>query len=117
MGGRLTVCCEVPAELQSRPFPPLILATLAENAIKHGIFPQGGGTVWITARLLPAKLEVDLADDGVGFTQESGSGLGLANVTERLRLLYGPNAIVRLEANTPRGVRASVRIPDHAVVT
>jgi Histidine kinase len=117
MGGRLTVCCEVPPELQSRPFPPLILATLAENAIKHGIFPQGGGTVWIAARRLPDRLEVELADDGVGFTQEAGSGLGLANIAERLRLLYGPDAMVRLEANAPRGVRASVRIPDHLVVT
>ena len=83
--------------------------TLAENAIKHGIFPRGGGTVWIAARLLPDKLEVALADDGVGFTQEAGSGMGLANIAERLRLLYGGNAMVRLEANTPRGVRASVR--------
>lgn len=117
MDGRLTVCCEVPVELQNRRFPPLILATLAENAIKHGIFPQGGGTVWIAAKLLPDQLEVALADDGVGFTQEAGSGLGLANIAERLRLLYGANAMVRLEANTPRGVLASVRIPDHAVVT
>ena len=115
MGGRLTVCCEVPAELLDCTFPPLILATLAENAIKHGIFPQGGGTVWISARRLPDRLEVDLADDGIGFTQDAGSGLGLANIAERLRLLYGPDATVRLETNAPRGVKASVRIPDRPV--
>ena len=112
MGGRLNVQCDIPAELQGRQFPPLVLATLAENAVKHGIFPQGGGTVWIAAKRVCDRLEVDVADDGVGFTHEAGSGLGLVNVAERLRLLYGPEATVRLAANTPRGVKASVRIPD-----
>ena len=94
MDGRLTVYCEVQAELQNRRFAPVILATLAENAIKHGIFPRRGGTLWIAARLLPDNLEVALTDDGLGFIQEAGSGLGLANIAERLRLLYGSNAMV-----------------------
>jgi hypothetical protein len=111
MGGRLTVLCDVPPELYAHQFPSLILATLAENAVRHGIFPREGGTIWIFARRLPGMIEVGLADDGVGFTEEAGSGLGLANVAERLRLLYGRGASVRLEANTPRGVRASVLIP------
>jgi histidine kinase len=112
MSGRLSVLCEIPDELQAHPFPSLILATLAENAVKHGIFPQEGGTIRIFARRLPEMIEVGLADDGVGFTEEAGSGLGIANIAERLRLLYGAGASVRLEANAPRGVRASVRIPN-----
>jgi hypothetical protein len=111
MSGRLLVTCDVPEALGALPFPPLILATLAENAMKHGIFPLNQGTIAITARRVGDMVEVEMADDGVGFGGEGGNGLGLANITERLRLLHGPAASLRLRGNIPRGVRASVRIP------
>jgi hypothetical protein len=49
MSGRLLVTCDVPEALGALPFPPLILATLAENAMKHGVFPRNQGTIAITA--------------------------------------------------------------------
>ena len=112
MTGRLLVGAELDLSLRALDFPPLVLATLAENAIKHGVFPQDGGAITISARRDGAMVEVALADDGVGLSGEGGgAGLGLANIVERLRLLYGPSARFELKANVPRGVRAVVRIP------
>ncbi len=52
-----------------------------------------------------------LADDGVGLSGEGGGGLGLANIVERLRLLYGGEGRFELRPNAPRGVRAVLRLP------
>jgi hypothetical protein len=117
MSGRLTVLTEIEPGLERLDFPPLVLATLAENAIKHGVFPQNGGTISITARTVGDMVEVALLDDGVGLSGEGGGGLGLVNIMERLRLLYGPRATLQLRQNTPRGVCAVVRIPRQAAST
>jgi hypothetical protein len=117
MSGRLTVLTEIEPGLESLDFPPLVLATLAENAIKHGVFPQNGGMIAITARTVGDMVEAALLDDGVGLSGEGGGGLGLVNIVERLRLLYGPRATLQLRQNTPRGVCAVVRIPRQASST
>jgi LytS/YehU family sensor histidine kinase len=116
MSGRLSVLAEVEPGLEAMDFPPLVLATLAENAVKHGVFPQDGGTILISARRVGDMVEAAVIDDGVGLSGaggggSGGSGLGLANIAERLRLLYGPRAELQLRANAPRGVCALVRIP------
>jgi len=111
MGGRLKVAIHIEPGLERVAFPPLVLATLAENAMKHGIFPQNGGMIEIRATRGEGVIDVALIDDGVGFSGEDGGGLGLANIVERLRLLYGERGELRLRANTPKGVSALVRIP------
>jgi hypothetical protein len=111
MNGRLWVRVDVPEALGAIDFPPLILATLAENAVKHGVFPKDGGAIVIAAERKDDVVEVSLADDGVGFSGDGGSGIGLANIAERLRLIYGPRARLTLTTNTPCGVRAVVRLP------
>lgn len=117
MGERLNVSIELPAELSAVPFPPMMLQTLAENAINHGLEPkQGGGTVWITARVDPASngetVTVTVADDGNGFgSGTSGTGIGLKNVRERLKLAYGGSAQFSIIANFPSGVAASIQVP------
>ena len=65
----------------------MMLQTLVENAIKHGLEPRpGDGTVWIFARLNDARVAVTVADDGRGFSgEDNGSGIGLKNVRERLQ--------------------------------
>ena len=117
MGPRLALQVDVPDELQRLVFPPMMLQTLVENAIKHGLEPKpGGGTVWILARAVGGEqaqaVAVTVADDGRGFSSEgAGTGIGLSNVRERLRLAYGNGASFAIVANFPSGVAATITVP------
>ena len=113
MGPRLALQIEVPDALKSIALPTMMLQTLVENAIKHGLEPKsGGGTVWIIARQVEDTLAVTVADDGQGFNvQSSGTGIGLKNVRERLRLAYGNAASFNIVANFPTGVAATINVP------
>ncbi|MDQ6646434.1 MAG: histidine kinase [Pseudomonadota bacterium] len=115
MGSRLTLQIDVPDALVSTALPPMMLQTLVENAIKHGLEPRpGDGTVWIFARLEDARVAITVADDGRGFGGEaSGSGIGLKNVRERLRLIYGAAGSLVIAANFPQGVAATITVPEH----
>jgi hypothetical protein len=113
MGDRLRTQIEVPEALKTIAFPTMMLQTLVENAIKHGIEPKyGGGTIWILARENAGNLVVTVADDGQGFNaQSSGTGIGLKNVQERLKLAYGTAASFVIAANFPNGVAATITVP------
>lgn len=117
MGPRLEVQVDVPASLRAISLPTMMLQTLVENAIKHGLEPRiGGGTVWIRARSSGVTVAVTVADDGEGFNaglqaRTSGTGIGLKNVRERLRLLYGNQAALVVAANFPTGVAATITVP------
>ncbi|MFC0679661.1 sensor histidine kinase [Lysobacter korlensis] len=113
MGPRLAVQIDVPDALRGTPLPPMMLQTLVENAIKHGLEPRtGGGTVWIRARQSDGEVAVTVADDGDGFsTKSSGTGIGLKNVRERLRLVYDNRAALAVVANFPTGVAATITVP------
>jgi len=114
MGERLAVRIDVPHDLRATPFPPLMLSTLVENAIKHGIAPKPeGGEVSISAAADGEALAVVVSDTGVGIRASSGTGLGLANAHARLDALYGTRAHLALDANEPTGIRAVIRIPRH----
>jgi len=84
-----------------------------ENAIKHGLEPvAGGGTVWIIARESDGKVSVTVADDGRGFGGDSGgTGVGLKNIRERLKLTYGADASFSIGPNFPTGVAATLVLP------
>ena len=113
MGSRLAVQVEIPENLRATPLPPMMLQTLVENAIKHGLEPRtAGGTVWIRARRSDDVVAVTVADDGDGFNvKTSGTGIGLKNVRERLRLVYGNQAALAVVANFPAGVAATITVP------
>lgn len=113
MGARLNLQIDVAEPLQAVPFPSMMLQTLVENAIKHGLEPKpGGGTIWILARTHDQGVAVTVADDGQGFNAESsGTGIGLKNVRERLRLAYGAAASFAIVANFPNGVAATIVVP------
>lgn len=113
MGPRLALQVDVPDELKKLVFPPMMLQTLVENAIKHGLEPKpGGGTVWILARVIDRAVAVTVADDGRGFSaQGGGTGIGLRNVRERLRLAYGNTASFSIVANFPSGMAATITVP------
>jgi sensor histidine kinase YesM len=112
MGERLRVRIDLPAELESALVPPLMVGTLVENAIKHGIGPRAsGGTVRVTARRHGSVLEVEVADDGVGFRARSGHGIGLANIRARLATLFADSASLELAGGPGGGVTATMRLP------
>jgi len=112
MGARLKVSFNIPKDLAVLPFPPFALSTLTENAIKHGLNPSPeGGAIEITARAANGRLKVGVADSGVGFRRSSGTGVGLANLRARLGALYGDTANLEVEANVPRGIRATITVP------
>jgi len=114
MGRRMRYTIDVPAQARATPFPPMMLLTLVENAIKHGLTPiTGEGSVTIDAVVRDGRLEVRVADDGVGFggAATGGTGVGLANIRARLAALYGDEAELLLAPNAPQGVVATVRMP------
>ena len=113
MGQRLQVQVDVPESLRNTAMPSMMLQTLVENAIKHGLEPRtAGGTVWIRARQDDDSVAITVADDGDGFnTKNSGTGIGLKNVRERLRLMHGNRASLAVVANFPAGVAATICLP------
>jgi hypothetical protein len=114
MEERLTVDLRIPDELRSAAFPPMMLQSMVENAIKHGLEckPQGG-TLKISAEVAGNKLRVIVVDDGVGFgvVPSDGTGLGLPTIRERLKLLHGDQGNLRIAANSPSGVIATIEVP------
>jgi TM2 domain-containing membrane protein YozV len=120
MGDRLKFFVNVPADMNDTSLPPTMIATLVENAIKHGLEPKKeGGSIAVQVRKLeataehPERMEVLVADDGLGFgaADTQGTGVGLANTRERLKMLYGSQAELAVEPNAPTGVRAIIRVP------
>ncbi|WP_423595313.1 sensor histidine kinase [Roseateles sp. MS654] len=114
MGDRLRFDIEADAALFATPLPPMVLPTLVENAIKHGLSPlPEGGRIDITARREPTGpgLLLEVRDTGQGFAASGGSGVGLANTRARLMAMFGRDAWLELEAAEPRGVVARVRVP------
>lgn len=117
MGARLDYTMNVPAELRDQEFPPMMLITLVENAIKHGLDPCcDAGTVTLSARVKDGKLVVRVADTGEGFQPKKGGGVGLANIRERLSTLYGKSAKLTLEENQPRGVVSTIEVPQRGIL-
>ncbi|TWI51330.1 hypothetical protein IP92_00314 [Pseudoduganella flava] len=112
MKSRLAVSIDVPAELESATFPPMMLQILIENSIKHGLEPKiEGGRIDIRASVSGNVLQVDVQDDGVGFSSCAADGVGLANVRERLKLMYGSRAELLIETPPEGGCKSSVRVP------
>jgi len=112
MGARLFVRIDVPAEHDAALVPPMTVATLVENAIKHGLAPRaGGGKLVVAAHRDGGSLVVAVGDDGVGLRSKSGTGVGLANVRARLETMFGAAARLELAANPSGGVTATLCVP------
>lgn len=111
LGERLRFSVDLPRALVEVRVPSMILLTLAENAIKHGIEPAlRGGEIALSARLDGVLLRLRVADSGVGMSQTPGAGVGLDNLRHRLRLAYGEAARLVLEDADP-GLVAEIALP------
>ncbi|MFP5390577.1 MAG: sensor histidine kinase [Gammaproteobacteria bacterium] len=114
MEERLEVDMNIPEFLRGAAFPPMMLQSMVENAIKHGLeCKPEGGKLRIVADVVGAKLRVTVTDNGVGFgvVPSNGTGLGLPTIRERLKLLHGDQAQLHIAANSPTGVIATIEVP------
>jgi hypothetical protein len=110
--GRLQYAIEAGPDLRALPFPPLLLISLVENAVKHGIEPKRGpGQIVISVARDADALTVAVTDDGVGLQPGVGGGLGLANVRAQLETRYGGRASFMLGSAPGQGARAELRVP------
>ncbi len=117
MEDRLQTRINVPDGLLSADFPSMMIQSLVENAIKHGLEPKAeGGTLDVKAEIVHGKLAVTVADTGLGFGRAAtaGTGVGLANIRERLQLLYGNKASMTIGENTPSGTVVTITVPYQA---
>jgi two-component sensor histidine kinase len=116
MGSRLRFSVDVAEPLLAHPFPPLMLISLVENAIKHGVEPSpSGGNVVVSAALEPGgegqRLAVSVIDDGVGLRSDMGGGVGLSNIREQLATRFGSRGTLQVRGRTVGGVVATIRVP------
>jgi signal transduction histidine kinase len=113
MGSRLSVEFDVPPALDERVIPPMMLLTLVENALKHGLnpLPEGGAIRVAAATDESGRLWLSVADTGRGLSTAVGSGTGLVNIRTRLKTMFGSAADVTLKVNEPRGVVATLELP------
>jgi LytS/YehU family sensor histidine kinase len=112
MGSRLDFEIDVPDPLKCRAFPPMMLISLVENAVKHGVDPCCEcGSITIKAEEADGRLRVSVKDTGEGIIPKKGGGVGLSNIRERLKALYGSSARLVLQENEPHGVVASIEVP------
>ncbi|MBE7424857.1 MAG: histidine kinase [Burkholderiaceae bacterium] len=114
MEDRLRTEIDVPEGLQSAEFPAMMIQTLVENAIKHGLEPKPeGGSLSVRAEVQHGKLAVTVADSGIGFGKAAtaGTGVGLANIRERLALLYGNKATLSVRESAGGGTAVTITVP------
>jgi signal transduction histidine kinase len=118
---RLSYSISAPESLRGSAFPPLILLTLVENAVKHGIEPKPrAGHIRIDAALEQrsdgARVVVSVADDGVGLAAGLGHGMGLSNIRAQLALKYGERAALSISGRAHGGTVARIEIPEEPAV-
>ena len=114
MEERLQTEVRVADGLLSAEFPPMMLQSLVENAIKHGLEPKAeGGQLTVSAEVNHGKLEVTVTDTGLGFGKSAtaGTGIGLSNIRERLALLYGNKACLSVMEPAGGGTAATITVP------
>ena len=116
---RLEFVIDVPDSLFKADFPPMVLQSIIENAIKHGIEPKPeGGKITILAQARDGNLWVDVVDTGVGLPEgdvfgktSNGGGLGLDNIRKRLALLYPNASRIELRSEIPSGTSVRIMVP------
>jgi two-component system LytT family sensor kinase len=117
-GPQLRVDKQIAPETLDVIVPSMLLQPLVENSIKHGLSRKvGGGRITIKTALKSNRTVIEVVDDGLGMSEERlehafGGGIGLSNVNERLRTIYGASCTLKLTSEPGRGTAVSVEIPE-----
>ena len=111
MGERLSYRFAVAESLREHPFPPAMVISLVENAIRHGLVDCDHGDITMSASRDGDALRVTIADNGAGFSSVGGTGLGLSNIRQRLETMYGARAWLEVGAPAGGGFSATIVIP------
>ncbi len=112
MQTRLSYAIDVPAELRGYTLPPMLLQPVVENAIRHGLEPKvDGGDVRVAVKREGGRVAVEIADSGVGFAPTTRGGVGLSNLRERLKLLYGERAALSVTDAPGGGTMVRMELP------
>ena len=112
MGERLRYHVDIAPGLAHFELPPMLLQPVVENAIRHGLEPKvEGGEVAVRAWREEGEVRIEVRDTGVGFAPTTRGGLGLTNLRDRLRLLYGERAGLDIREAGPSGTVVTVRLP------
>jgi two-component system, LytTR family, sensor kinase len=122
---QLEVVKDVAPDTLDRPVPSMILQPIAENSIKHGLAPKvGGGRIVLRSRRQEGRIVIEVEDNGLGMSEDRleqalggvggpDGGIGLRNVAERLRVMYGDRSGLHLTSTPGRGTIVRVEIPDY----
>lgn len=123
-GNDLTISREISEKAMDGVLPLLTIQPLLENAVEHGIAPAGGGTITIRCDLNDACMRIEIINTGRGTEKEdrerieaalnghpTGKHLGLANIVNRLRLIYGEAVTIRVDTDQPGQTSVSIVLP------
>lgn len=117
-GGKLRVEKHIEPRTLDMLVPSMLLQPLVENCIKHGLSGKvEGGTIVLRARRERTTLHVSVEDDGAGISQDRlsslmDSGIGVNNVSERLKVLFGDEGILRIDSVEGQGTRVEIQVPE-----
>lgn len=117
-GEKLRFEKEIGADTLDWPVPSMILQPIVENSIRHGLASKvDGGTVRIKTWIEQARLHIRIEDDGVGIDEQKlkrmfESGIGISNVNERLRVLFGPRYRMSVESSSGKGTQTLIEVPE-----
>lgn len=117
---KLQILKEIDTETLETFVPSMLLQPMIENSIKHGLAPKvEGGQIKVRTRQYDGRLLIEIEDNGVGISPERlaevyGGGIGISNVHERLRLLYGDQFRMDIRSQEGHGTQIHIEIPELA---
>ncbi len=117
-GDKLRIVKEIDPGTLDVLVPSMLLQPIVENSIKHGVGPKvDGGTIWLRSALRGGRLQLELEDDGVGIEPEAmpnifQRGIGVSNVHERLRVLFGNEFLMVIHHRPGGGTQVRIQIPE-----
>jgi two-component system, LytTR family, sensor kinase len=117
-GEKLKFEKEVQAQSLDMLVPSMLLQPLVENCVKHGLSNKiEGGTIWLRARRVDGRLYLVVEDDGVGIPEAKlakmlEQGIGVSNVNERLKVLFGTDYRMWIDSHPGKGTRIEIEVPE-----